>query len=109
MLLVASLVLLLQADDKPALGPLMRGLKYVLAHQREDGSWGAPPTTCRCRPAAGNPGGDLESTAWALLALYGSGYTELSKGDLEGFQVGPKIKSGLEWLIARQDKDGAFD
>ena len=49
------------------------------------------------------------STAWVLLALEGAGFSELSQGKMKGRDVGAGVRSGLEWLISKQDADGAFD
>lgn len=110
MILAALVVLLAQEPEKPARSPVLEGLAWLLAHQRADGSWGAEPVPCTCRPAdRDGRGGDLESSAWALLALAGGGYTELSSDELNGHAVGAAVRTGLEWLMAKQDKDGAFD
>jgi hypothetical protein len=53
--------------------------------------------------------GDLEATAWAILAFAGAGYTELSQDDWEGRSLGLAMKSAIGWLLARQDRDGSFD
>jgi hypothetical protein len=109
MMMVAALALLLQAEEPPRRSPVHEGLAWLVAHQRDDGSWGAPPPACVCRHVATPDGGDLESTAWALLALEGGGYSELSQDEMKGRHVGAAVRSGLEWLISRQDEDGAFD
>ncbi len=55
-----------------------RGLKWLLAHQHQDGSWSfsfdGPPCDNLCR----NPGSETSTTAataLALLPFYGAGYT----------------------------------
>jgi hypothetical protein len=55
-----------------------RGLKWLLAHQHDDGSWhftfDGPPCENSCR----NPGTEISTTAataLALLPFYGAGYT----------------------------------
>lgn len=103
---IAAWLLLLQAEP-PRRNPVLEGLTYLAAHQRADGSWGGAPSGCTCR--APTRDGDLESTAWALLAFQGAGYIERSPDDLNGHKFGLVVRSGLEWLVSRQDKEGAFD
>lgn len=108
MILTAALVLLAQAE-KPVHDPVLEGINYLLVHQRDDGSWGGSPAACTCRPSEGaGRAGDLESTAWAILAVASAGYTELATDEIRGRKVGAAVRTGLEWLIARQDKEGAF-
>lgn len=104
---VAALLLFLQAEEPPQRHPVLEALGYLIAHQGTDGSWGGSPSGCSCRKPA--PGGDLESTAWVILAFAGAGYTELSRDDYNGARFGQVVRSGLEWLVCRQDKEGAFD
>lgn len=103
---IAACLLLLQ-EGPPRRHPVLEGLTYLAAHQRTDGSWGGAPSGCTCRGST--PGGDLESTAWAILAFQGAGYTELSRDDLNGHNFGLVVRSGLEWLVSRQDREGVFD
>src|ERR1700690_926788 len=75
-----------------------RGLKWLLAHQHDDGSWrfnfDGPPCDNLCR----NPGNETSttaSTALALLPFYGAGYTH---------KVGPytdQVNKGLYYLGSR--------
>ena len=53
--------------------------------------------------------GDLESTAWAILCLAQAGYTELSSDAISGRKVADAVRSGLDWLVSKQAKDGAFE
>lgn len=52
---------------------------------------------------------DLETTALAVLAFLGGGYSHLSKDVYEDLCFGTVVKKGLQWLIARQDAEGCFD
>jgi len=106
---VALAFLLLQAQEAPRPDPALESLKYLLRHQGSDGSWGGLSAACTCKTCP-DPAekGDLESTAWAILAFSGAGYTELSKDDLGGIPVGPRMKSAMTWLLSKQKKDGAF-
>jgi hypothetical protein len=102
-----AVCLLLFQETIPQRHPVLEGLTYLAAHQRSDGSWGGAPSGCTCR--ASTPGGDLECTACAILAFQGAGYTELSRDDLNGHKIGLVVRSGLEWLVSRQDREGVFD
>jgi hypothetical protein len=103
---IAVCLLLLQGPTPPR-NPAQEAVAYLLAHQGTDGSWGGAPSGCSCRKPT--VGGDLESTAWTILSLMGAGYTELSEDTLNGRHLGQVVRSGLEWLVSRQDKEGAFD
>ncbi len=50
--------------------------------------------------------GDVASTAFALLALFGAGYSHLSRDECEAGTLGKVVKRGLQWLIARQNVEG---
>ena len=52
---------------------------------------------------------DLETSALAVLAFLGDGYSHLSRDTYEDLCYGTAVKRGLQWLIARQDADGFFD
>jgi hypothetical protein len=109
MIVAAALVLMLQAEEAPRRSPVFEGLAWLVAHQREDGSWGAPPPACVCRHVPTPEPGNLESTGLALYAFSGAGYGEYSTDDIRGHRAGDVVRSALEWLIAKQDADGAFD
>ena len=110
MIAIALAMGMLQDPEFPKWNPPLESLKYLLRHQGADGSWGGRPATCTCRrePDVSNDG-DLETTAWAILAFAGAGFTELSKDELDGRKCGLSLKSGMAWLLSKQDKDGAFD
>jgi hypothetical protein len=103
---LAVCLLLLQGPTPPR-NPAQEAVAYLLAHQGADGSWGGAPSGCTCRKPT--VGGDLETTARTILALVGAGYTELSPETLNGRPLAQVVRSGLEWLVSRQDKEGAFD
>jgi hypothetical protein len=105
-----AFLVLCQEPPQAAKSPVMSGVLYLLSHQRPDGSWGAPPASCKCRGAAApRDGGDLETVAWVILALGGAGFTELSKDDFNGRKPGDCIRSALDWLVSKQDQNGVFD
>ena len=58
-----------------------RGLRWLAAHQRDDGSWNFNHHGKRCRKACRNPGTEMSTTAataMALLPFLGAGYTHTS-------------------------------
>ena len=75
-----------------------RGLKWLLAHQHEDGSWhfnfDGPPCDGLCR----NPGTEASTTAataLALLPFYGAGYTHKDGPYKE------QVNKGVYYLASR--------
>ena len=52
---------------------------------------------------------DLETTALAVLAFLGDGFSHLSKDTYDDLCFGTVVKKGLQRLIARQDAEGWFD
>lgn len=110
MMTLAASFLLLAGQEPPQRDPALEGLTYLIGHQGVDGSWGGRPGSCRCkRDPEGVGEGDLETTAWALLAFAGAGFTELSKDEFGGRAIGPAMGSAMEWLLSKEDQDGAFD
>ena len=75
-----------------------RGLRWLAAHQRDDGSWcfdlNKPPCNGLCR----NPGTEASTTAatgLALLPFLGAGYTHLDGEHAE------TVKRGLYYLVTQ--------
>lgn len=74
------------------------GLKWIINHQREDGSWRFLHDQQSCRGNCKNEGTDEASTAatgLALMSLLGAGYTH---------QTGPyqpQIQKGLDYLSSK--------
>jgi hypothetical protein len=54
-------------------------------------------------------GSDAELTGLALLAFIGAGYTQLSRDEHDGRSFGTVVKSGIRWLLTRQQETGYFD
>ncbi len=84
------------------------GLRWLAAHQMEDGRWSTGRTT-RCPPndlcsAAGRRGEDIDAamTGLALLAFLGAGH-----GPAEG-EYRDSVRAGLRWLLGRQRSSGHF-
>src|SRR5436190_16972132 len=59
MTLIAAMALLLQTEELPRRSPTYEGLAWLVTHQRDDGSWGAPPLACVCRHVATPEPGDI--------------------------------------------------
>jgi hypothetical protein len=85
-------------------------LQWLARHQNPDGSWSADAFGQRCTAAkCAGPGErdyDLGITALTLLAFLGDGYTQDSRDEEAKF--GEIVKSGLKWLLARQDREGCI-
>jgi hypothetical protein len=89
-------------------------LKWLKAHQSQDGGWECEGFRrwCDLKPASGaGPDGagkavyDVGVTGMALLAFLGAGYTNRSD-DSNGF--GKVVASGLRYLKNVQDAEGCF-
>ncbi|MGA2065566.1 MAG: prenyltransferase/squalene oxidase repeat-containing protein [Thermoguttaceae bacterium] len=87
------------------------GLDWLARHQAEDGHWGPDclhlePAGC-CRGPEACPGGGSEhciaQTGLALLAFQAAGHY-----DFNGNEFSPRVRRGLDWLVATQRADGAF-
>jgi hypothetical protein len=72
-------------------------LAWLVANQREDGSWStddAPP---------GSPADEVSATSLAVLAFLDRGYSHRSEAPF-----GTVVARGVRWLKAAQDEDGRF-
>lgn len=72
-----------------------RGLRWLAAHQRADGSWNFDHHKSLCRGQCGNPGSEASTTAataMALLPFLGAGYTHT------GGEHQEVVKRGLYYL-----------
>ena len=76
---------------------------WFMSRQRPDGSWNEGPATLEGHPL-NRPG----TTGLALLTFLGARYSHLSKDQYEWHDVGPCVKSGLEWIMRDQLPDGTF-
>jgi hypothetical protein len=101
---------------------VLDGLRWLCRHQNPDGSWS--PTTlldrCPSDDPAYNPKKpypkeyDEGLTGMALLAFLGQGLGHDSKIDIvdtvmgKRYKAGDVVKSGLQWLLKRQNQDGSF-
>ncbi|HKS16030.1 MAG TPA: prenyltransferase/squalene oxidase repeat-containing protein, partial [Planctomycetota bacterium] len=98
---------------------VLAALKWLARHQNQDGSWGATSHLNHCVGAKCAGVGDSEYdaglTGLALLAYLGAGYTHLSKDEHvdpmnpgRRLRFGEVVKSGLRWLITKQDPEGCI-
>ena len=75
-----------------------RGLHWLLAHQRDDGSWHFNHITDACQHYCTNPGTEASTTAataLALLPFLGAGYTH-KEGEYQD-----AVRRGLDYLRTR--------
>ncbi len=101
---------------------VLEGLRWLLRHQNEDGSWSAATVGSRCCekqkcvPADGEykPYFDEGLTGLALLAYLGAGFGHDAKQKItdtamgKQYVIGDVVKNGLKWLKDRQREDGSF-
>jgi hypothetical protein len=77
---------------------VQRGLHWLVAHQRDDGSWHFNHMTDACLHYCTHPGSDASTTAataMALLPLLGAGYTQ-RQGEYQDV-----VQRGLDYLRKR--------
>jgi hypothetical protein len=101
---------------------VLEGLRWLIRHQNEDGSWGADTLASHCKgekPCAPE-GAEVSSTynvgltALSLLAFLGQGISVGSKIEIvdtamgKRHQAGTVVKNGVKWLMDHQREDGAF-
>lgn len=74
------------------------GLKWLAAHQREDGSWHFNHLNGSCRYCRnpGNHGSTTAATGLALLPFLGAGHTHLKDGEFK-----ETVRKGLHFLMGR--------
>ncbi len=102
---------------------VLAGMRWLMRHQAEDGSWPVESLRERCSVVGGqciDEGVDFSPeytpglTALSLLTFLGAGYGHDSKASVvdealgERHVVGEVVKAGLKWLAGEQGPDGAF-
>jgi hypothetical protein len=101
---------------------VLEGLRWLIRHQSEDGSWSADQFSKRCNEkspclAPGthtSPVADVGLTSISLLAFLGQGLHLQSKIEIVDTAMGQKhksgdiVKKGIRWLIDHQQEDGSF-
>jgi squalene-hopene/tetraprenyl-beta-curcumene cyclase len=76
---------------------IRRAVRWLEAHQNEDGGWGESLRSYEDRAWRGRGVSTASQTAWALLALLAAG---------EG---GTAVERGVAWLARTQRADGSWD
>ncbi len=100
---------------------VLEGLRWLMRHQNEDGSWGADTYGSRCKGGQCLPAGaevsdkyNVGLTGLALLAFLGQGISVGSKIEIVDTAMGKRhaagdvVKKGVRWLMDHQREDGAF-
>lgn len=90
-----------EEEEPTAVEPLLTSMRWLLANQNADGSWGDARATLE-GVEIDRPG----LTGLALLCMLGSGYSHLSKETYDGRCIGTAVKTGLKRLIDDQDVGG---
>jgi hypothetical protein len=98
---------------------VVAALQWLARHQNPDGSWGAEGFSKQCSgtkcSGAGERDYDVGVTGLALLAFLGAGYDQDSPDESPDplkpdrvLKFGEVLRSGLKWLISRQDREGCL-
>jgi squalene-hopene/tetraprenyl-beta-curcumene cyclase len=76
---------------------IRRAVRWLEAHQNDDGGWGEDVRSYRDPAWVGRGESTASQTAWALLALHAAGERSAA------------VARGVEWLIGAQRADGGWD
>lgn len=87
---------------------VLAGLLWLDEHQSSDGRWSATTFGAACGCSGKGTVSDVRTTAWALLAHFGAGYSPLSKELYGAKPIAKSIDEGLAWLVSQQGLDGSF-
>ncbi len=76
---------------------IRRAVRWLEAHQNEDGGWGEDPRSYDDAAWVGRGASTASQTAWALIALHAAG------------EASDALARGVRWLAATQRSDGGWD
>jgi squalene-hopene/tetraprenyl-beta-curcumene cyclase len=88
---------LIAAGVSPSHPSIERAVRWLEAHQNEDGGWGEDARSYDDPAWIGRGPSTASQTAWALLALHAAG--ERSRA----------LARGIAWLVTTQRADGGWD
>ncbi len=88
---------LIAAGLAPSHPSIRRAVRWLEAHQNEDGGWGEDPRSYDDPDWIGRGPSTASQTAWGLLALHAAGERSVV------------VSRGVEWLVATQRADGGWD
>jgi squalene-hopene/tetraprenyl-beta-curcumene cyclase len=77
-----------------------RAVRWLEAHQNEDGGWGEDPRSYDDPAWIARGPSTASQTAWALLALHAAG---------EELAHSRAVERGVAWLVSTQRADGTWD
>lgn len=101
---------------------VLEGLRWLLRHQNDDGSWGIDTLASHCKGAKPCVSAEAELvphyneglTGLALLAFLGQGISIGSKIEIVDTAMGKRhsagevVKKGVRWLVDRQRENGSI-
>jgi squalene-hopene/tetraprenyl-beta-curcumene cyclase len=119
----AAVPALLAAGMDPAHGCIRRAVRWLEAHQNDDGGWGEDPRSYDDPRWIGRGPSTASQTAWALLALQAalgsgvvSGENEPGAANAQDGRAEERaepgcaaLERGLDWLVSSQRADGTWD
>jgi squalene-hopene/tetraprenyl-beta-curcumene cyclase len=93
----AAIPALIAAGVSPSDEPIRRAVRWLEAHQNEDGGWGEDCRSYDDPAWIGRGPSTASQTAWALLALDAAGEHSIA------------ARRGVQWLVETQRPDGTWD